>query len=116
MNHVKRLVSLLIALPTLAAAAPPAPPPPAAPSTQPQAAPDAGGEPDLGPNVVIKPREGQPMIQEYQVNDRTFMIKITPAKGFSYYLVDMDGDGRLETRRNVLQPDFLVPQWTLFSW
>ncbi len=115
MNRVKRLVPLLIALPAVAAAAPPDAPPDAPPA---QSLPALGADsgPDLGPNVVIKPREGQPMIQEYQVNDRTFMIKVTPAKGFTYYLVDMDGDGRLETRRNVLQPDFLVPQWTLLRW
>jgi len=115
MNRVKRLVPLLMALPAAALASPPADEPPAdAPRTQP--APPTEEMPNLGPNVVIKPQQGQPMIQEYQVNDRTFMIKVTPAKGFSYYLVDMDGDGRLETRRNVLQPDFLVPQWTLLRW
>ena len=44
------------------------------------------------------------------------MIKVTPEKGFSYYLVDSDGDGRLDTRRNALEPNFLVPQWTLLRW
>lgn len=72
--------------------------------------------PDLGPNVVIKPRPNQPMVEEYRVNDRVFMIKVTPEKGFSYYLVDTDGDGRLDTRRNELEPHFLVPQWTLLRW
>lgn len=47
---------------------------------------------------------------------RLYMVKITPDKGPSYYLVDSDGDGNLETRRFEISQDFAVPQWTLKRW
>ena len=33
------------------------------------------------------------------------MIKVNPARGTPYYLVDTDGDGNLETRFNDLRGD-----------
>ena len=44
------------------------------------------------------------------------MIKVNPAKGVSYYLVDTDGDGNLETRYNDLQSGMLIPAWVLLRW
>lgn len=55
-------------------------------------------------------------IEEYRVNGKLYMIRITPKKGAPYYLVDADGDGNLETRRNELAPDFLIPSWVIFKW
>ncbi len=54
-------------------------------------------------------------IEEYRVNGQIYMIKITPAKGFPYYLIDTDGDGDLDSRRNDLQ-GLPVNQWILFRW
>lgn len=65
--------------------------------------------------VVIKAPE-QKTIDEYRINGKLYMIRITPEKGAPYYLVDADGDGDLETRTNELAPDFLIPSWVIFSW
>ena len=45
-----------------------------------------------------------------------YMIKITPVTGAPYYLLDEDGTGRMEYRRDAAGRDIRVPQWTLFSW
>ncbi|MCW8958360.1 MAG: DUF2782 domain-containing protein, partial [Gammaproteobacteria bacterium] len=44
-----------------------------------------------------------------------YMIKITPGKGRPYYLVDTDGDGSLETRRNDLDSPEVI-KWRIFTW
>jgi hypothetical protein len=44
------------------------------------------------------------------------MVKVKPFIGPAYYLVDNDGDGRLETRVGNLNESPVVPQWVIFSW
>ncbi|HFC54466.1 MAG TPA: DUF2782 domain-containing protein [Gammaproteobacteria bacterium] len=65
--------------------------------------------------VVITTTRRSDSVEEYRVNGRLYMIKITPAKGFPYYLIDTDGDGDLDTRRNDLE-EFPLNQWILFRW
>lgn len=70
---------------------------------------------DSGPGVTIIQR-GQETVQEYRVGNQLYMVKVIPATGAPYYLVDDDGDGTLETRRSDLDPNVLTPQWVLFRW
>lgn len=67
------------------------------------------------PEVTIIQR-GQERIEEYRVNNQIYMIKVIPSKGYPYYLVDSDGDGSFETRRNSLDSRVVIPQWVLFKW
>ena len=67
------------------------------------------------PSVTIK-QTGDKRIEEYSVNGKVYAIRITPKGGTPYYLVDADGDGNLDTRRNDLDPDFLINNWVIFSW
>ncbi|MCW8888185.1 MAG: DUF2782 domain-containing protein [Gammaproteobacteria bacterium] len=60
-------------------------------------------------------RRKETLIEEYRQNGILYMIKITPKRGYPYYLIDSDGDGSLETRRNELDNPEVV-QWRLFSW
>ena len=71
---------------------------------------------DGAENGVVIQSPGQETIDEYRINGKLYMIRITPQKGAPYYLVDADGDGDLETRSNELAPDFLIPSWVIFSW
>lgn len=71
--------------------------------------------PDEAPEITIVPREGD-VIEEYRVNGRLYMIRVIPRRGVPYYLIDTDGDGNLETRRNELSQDLVIPGWTLFRW
>ena len=72
------------------------------------------GQP-IEPEVTIIHRE-EAVIEEYRVNGRMYMVKITPKIGPPYYLVDRDGDGRMESRMSQIYDDFVVPQWVIFSW
>ena len=69
----------------------------------------------LEPEITIIQMEEQ-TLEEYRINGQLYMIKVTPSKGPPYFIVDSDGDGVLDTRRNDLAPDILVPQWILFRW
>jgi len=69
----------------------------------------------LEPDVRIVRGERR-TITEYRVNGVLRAIKVEPDNAPPYYLVDADGDGNLETRTRGLGPDFLIPQWVLFTW
>lgn len=78
--------------------------------------PPPGSVPDgLEPEVTIR-SEGGGEIEEYRINGQLYMVKVTPAKGPAYYLMDTDGDGELESRRGELDPRLLVPHWVIFRW
>lgn len=68
-----------------------------------------------GADVSIEPAEKE-VINEFRINGQLYMICINPKKGSTYCLVDADGDGNLETRKNDLTPDFLIPSWVLMRW
>ena len=70
---------------------------------------------NLGPDVQILQSKSAD-IEEFRSNGQVYMIKVKPKKGPAYYLVDADGDGDFDTRRNDLQPNLLIPSWVLFSW
>jgi hypothetical protein len=72
------------------------------------------GEP-LAPDVRII-RKKDATIEEYRINGNLYMIKVIPVIGPPYYLMDQDGDGRMETNMSELRENFVVPQWVLFSW
>ena len=83
----------------------------------PDGPPDAAGERSVpAPEVTIRRRGDQGVIEEYRAGGVLYMIKVNPTKGASYYLVDTDGDGNLETRYNDLQGGMLIPAWVLLRW
>ncbi|MDT8384502.1 MAG: DUF2782 domain-containing protein [Gammaproteobacteria bacterium] len=65
---------------------------------------------------IIIQGEGTGIVEEKRVNGKLYAIKVTPKKGPSYYLVDSDGDGDLETRRNDTDSDLLIPAWVIKQW
>jgi len=69
----------------------------------------------LEPEITIIRRDDA-IITEYRVNGSLYMVKIVPAFGPPYYLIDRDGDGVMEGRTNDIYDDIIVPQWVLFSW
>jgi hypothetical protein len=64
-----------------------------------------------GAQVTITKRQDL-TVEEYRVNGRLYMIKITPAHGKPYYLVDDRGDGRF-ARQNPLDFGIRPPQWVI---
>jgi hypothetical protein len=69
----------------------------------------------LEPEVTIVQSEEQ-TVYEYRFGGRLHAIKVVPQAGPSYFLIDTDGDGRLEHRSNAYGPQFLVNSWVLLSW
>ena len=71
----------------------------------------------MEPDITISTRQDETLV-EYRHAGRLVAVKVIPKnESFpAYYLVDGDGDGRLDTRTHELGPDFLVNSWVLFSW
>jgi Protein of unknown function (DUF2782) len=67
------------------------------------------------PNITIIQR-GQERVEEFRINNQIYMVKITPAKGYPYYLIDTTGDGNFDTRRPQLNSMPVIPQWVLLRW
>ncbi len=81
-----------------------APPPP------PMHADEAADEP---PVTITK--QSEQTVEEYRVNGKLYMIKITPKYGAPYYLVDDRGDGKF-ARQESLDSGFRVPRWIIKSF
>jgi hypothetical protein len=70
---------------------------------------------DIDPAVTIKQFDNR-TVEEYSVNNNTYMIKVTPAAGAPYFLVDTDGSGDMDWRRNSPGFETQPPEWSLLSW
>jgi len=68
----------------------------------------------LEPEVTIIKSE-EKTVEEYRVDGKLVMVKITPAAGPAYYLLDSDGDGTLDTQEDDPR-SASVQQWEIFSW
>ncbi len=108
----KLLFSLLAAL-SLAATAQnrpadlqpvPEPPPPPAGMTD-----DA-----LEPQITIT-RKGDDKVEEYRLNGKLYMMKVTPPHGVPYIMIDDRGDGSW-TRQDIADSGLRVPQWVIKTW
>ena len=70
----------------------------------------------IEPEVTIIQRDDA-TIEEYRINGQLYMVKVTPAVGPPYFLIDNDGNGSMETRQmGNIYNDVIVPQWVLFTW
>jgi hypothetical protein len=66
----------------------------------------------LEPQVTITKR-GEDKVEEYRVNGRLYMIKITPRIGLPYYLIDNFGDGTFATGTGGLDQGIRPPMWVI---
>lgn len=120
LTHINKLIAALAALMLAGSAfaqdgenAPPRDPelekpPPLPPKVQ---------DEQIEPAVTIRDEEER-RVEEYSLNGRVYMVKVTP-KGseVSYYYIDTDGDGTLELdeRSRALNPVQPV-QWKIAEW
>ena len=75
--------------------------------------PGAGEEDSsLEPQVTITKR-GEDKVEEYRLNGRIYMIKITPPIGMPYYLIDNFGDGTFATGTGGLDQGVRPPMWVI---
>ncbi|HRY15753.1 MAG TPA: DUF2782 domain-containing protein [Candidatus Competibacteraceae bacterium] len=83
----------------------------------PDGPPEASGEQNVpAPEITIRQLGDQGSVEEYRAGGVLYMVRVNPAKGASYYLVDTDGDGNMETRYNELQSSLAIPAWVLLRW
>ncbi|TXF13827.1 DUF2782 domain-containing protein [Pelomicrobium methylotrophicum] len=68
-------------------------------------------DPSLEPQVTIIQR-GEEKIEEFRINGRLYMIKVTPRNGPPYYLIDYHGNGDF-IRRDGPDPGFSPPLWVI---
>ena len=126
-NQIQKLaaawsLSLMLATtPALAQNEPPPPPvddaPPAMPDSPeppPPPPPVRSGE-ALEPDITILRSEPE-LVEQYSINGRVYMVKVTPKNGTPYYFIDSDGDGTLDTHRGDPRQPIEIPKWLLFSW
>lgn len=117
--HPSLICLLLILAPLQAAHAQTELPPPAEPAPQVERASADNDEPQGFTNeesdVKIIQR-GDETIEEYRLNGRVYMIKVTK-KGFPpYYLLDRDGDGTMEEQVSEIPGDIKPPSWVIKRW
>jgi hypothetical protein len=84
----------------------PEPPPPPAPLD--------GSDVSTEPQVTIIQR-GDDKVEEYRVNGKLYMVKVTPPHGKPYYLMDENGSGAM-TRYDDMDSGLRVPKWVIFSF
>ena len=89
-----------------------APPPP--PIREPLPPKVTDPDEQIEPQVRIR-REDDRTVEEYVSNGRVYMVRIKPAVGPAYYMVDTTGDGLLNTRHDRFEPVKPV-YWKIFEW
>lgn len=59
-------------------------------------------------------QKGEDKIEEYRLNGQLYMIKIIPAIGIPYYLVDEEGNGQMKQ----IDPNrrLTIPHWVLLRF
>jgi hypothetical protein len=90
----------------------PAPPPPPIPEPLPPKIQDPDDQ--IQPQVVIRQEDGR-TVEEYSVGGVVYMVKVTPAVGPAYYLIDTTGDGNFDSRHEHMEP-VRPAHWKIIQW
>jgi len=69
-----------------------------------------------GPSVSIRTRDNGDVVEEYREGGIVRMVKVTPTRGKPYYIMDNNGDGRLD-RADAEAAGGVVPvSWIIATW
>jgi hypothetical protein len=69
------------------------------------------------PTVEIRRDEDDNIVEEYRMEGRVYMVKVTPKNGVPYYYLDDDGDGQLEIRESDRAAYPVKPiYWKIKEW
>jgi hypothetical protein len=68
----------------------------------------------LEPQVTIV-KSAKDTREEYRIKGKLYMIKVTPAVGPTYYLIDRQGDGNF-IESDIPGPVTKPPMWVIHSW
>ena len=64
--------------------------------------------------VAVRTETNGDVIEEYRVAGQLRMVKVTPSRGPAYYLMDTDGNGKLN--RDDRDPRVSPVHWTIYEW
>jgi len=71
---------------------------------------------DDSPSVRIRTRDNGDVVEEYRQGGIVTMVKVTPTRGKPYYIMDNNGDGRLD-RADAEAAGGVVPvSWIIATW
>ena len=66
--------------------------------------------------VAVRTEPNGDVIEEYRVANQLRMVKVTPSRGVPYYLMDENGDGRLDHSKGAGEKDISPVYWKLYGW
>ncbi len=66
--------------------------------------------------VGVRTEPNGDVIEEYRVAGQLRMVKVTPSRGAAYYLMDENGDGRLDKSKGAGEKDISPVYWKLYGW
>lgn len=78
---------------------------------------DSGNDPGIDladAQVAVRTEKNGDVIEEYRVGGNLRMVKVTPSRGPAYYLVDENGDGRLDNSKG--EGPVSPVYWKLYGW
>lgn len=101
---------LLIGLPVWAQQAAPQPLPAVPPPPPGMEAFDAALEPQV--TIIRSEKETR---EEFRIQGKLYMVKVTPSVGKPYYLVDQKGNGQF-VEADIAQHPVRPPMWVIHSW
>ncbi len=64
--------------------------------------------------VAVRTETNGDVIEEYRVGGQLRMVKVTPSRGAPYYLMDENGDGRLDRSKG--EGPVSPVYWKLYGW
>ena len=67
-----------------------------------------------GADITARTARGGDVIEEYRVAGQLRVVKITPRRGPTYYLVDSNGDGKLDSSKG--EGPISPVQYKLLEW
>lgn len=93
--------------------------PPKPPALQPVPEPPPP-PPGYGLDTAVEPqvtiiKRGTDTVEEFRIGGRLYMMKVTPAHGVPYYLVDYKGDGTF-TRQESYDTGLRPPMWVIMQF
>lgn len=68
----------------------------------------------LSPQVTIKAK-GEGKVEEYRIRGKLYKMRVVPAVGPAYWLVDPKGEGNFE-RLDGPSPNIAVPMWVILEF
>ena len=64
--------------------------------------------------VAVRTETNGDVIEEYRVAGQLRMVKVTPVRGPAYYLIDENGDGRLDKSKG--EGPVSPVYWKIYGW